>query len=422
MPAWRSETKSRVASLPVIAAALLETEGNMSLNASATTASSQPLTMQRLFAGIERPATVVIDMLLPHFRNIGLSWRSMLKERLQLKPSDIRMMNGLAVESHYDVLRSGDFKTYSASMEAQGAQLDSRSVPMDRAIAALSLYFEACLPFLTPTPKQLPAAALIRFVSISQYLVVVGYLNHRQTKWNELEQRLLDAEQRLRRFSVHLVNVYEQTGRRIARDLHDEIGHNLLVLKLYLELMNVDLKEGHPDHLSTKLEEAVALISHAIEGVRRLAFNLGPALLEEAGFLPTLRRYVGQFSDRTGIKATLNVQLTVKLPAIFEVTLYRVMQGALSNVVEHSHARHVQIDLHTRDGVLVMSIQDDGRGFDLGKTLRDPNQAFGLLAIRQRIELLGGKLRMDSRTRRVGKQGSGTTILVEIPLEDIEAA
>jgi len=386
------------------------------------TVASQPPTIQRLFAGIERPATVVIEMLLPHFHNIRVSWKSMLKERLQMKPSEIRMMSDLSIETHYEVLRAGDFKTFSALMEAQGELFDSRSVPMDHAISALSLYFEACLPFLTPTPKQLPVAALIRFISISQYLVVVGFLNHRQTKWNELEQRLLDAEQRLRRFSVHLVSVYEQTGRRIARDLHDEIGHNLLVLKLYLELMNVDLKEGHPDHLSTKLEEAVALISHAIEGVRRLAFNLGPALLEEAGFVPTLRRYVGQFSDRTAIKVTFNVQLTVKLPAIFEVTLYRVMQGTLSNVVEHSHARQVQIDLHTRSGVLMMTIRDNGRGFDLGKTLRDPNQAFGLLAIRQRIELLGGKLRMESRMRRTGKQGTGTTITVEIPLEDIEAA
>ena len=386
------------------------------------TASSQPLTIQRLFAGIERPSTAVIDMLLPHFRDIRLSWKSMLKERLQLRPGVIRVMSGLTIEAHYEVLKSANFKSYAALMEEQGELLDKRSIPMDEAISALSLYFEACLPFLTPTRKHLPVAALIRFVSISQYLVVVGFLNHRQTKWNELEQRLLDAEQRLRRFSVHLVNVYEQTGRRIARDLHDEIGHNLLVLKLYLELMNVDLKEGHPDHLSTKLEEAVTLISHAIDGVRRLAFNLGPALLEEAGFVATLHRYVGQFSDRTAIKATFNVQLSIKLPAIFEVTLYRVMQGALSNVVEHSHARHVQIDLHTRKGVLMMSICDDGRGFDLGKTLRDPNQAFGLLTIRQRVELLGGKLKMESRMRRVGKLGPGTTICVEIPLEDIEAA
>jgi len=393
----------------------------MTLTSNHTAGASRPLTMHRLFAGVERPATAVIESLLPHFRNIGMCWKAMLKGRLQLKPAAMRTLAGMTIESNYESLSSGDFKTYSTAMEAQGELYESHSIPMDHAIAALSLYFEACLPFLIESPKQQSIAAFVRFVSISQFLVVAGFLNHRQKEWNELEQRLVDAEQRLRRFSVHLVNVYEQTGRRIARDLHDEIGHNLLVLKLYLELMNVDLKEGHPDHLSTKLEEAVTLISHAIDGVRRLAFNLGPALLEEAGFIPTLRRYVGQFSDRTAIKAHFNFQLNVKLPAIFEVTLYRVIQGALSNVVEHSNARHVYIDLHTRDGVLLMTVRDDGRGFDLNKTLRDPNQAFGLLAIRQRIELLGGKLQMKSRTRRIGKQAPGTTINVEIPLEDIEA-
>src|SRR4051812_39914820 len=121
--------------------------------------SGQPLTIQRLFAGIERPAISVIGMLLPHFQAIRVSWKSMLKERLQLTPSAIRMMSGLTIESHYDALQAGDFKAYSALMEAQGELLDQRSVPMDEAISALSLYFEACLPFLAHTRKHLPVAA-----------------------------------------------------------------------------------------------------------------------------------------------------------------------------------------------------------------------------------------------------------------------
>jgi signal transduction histidine kinase len=263
---------------------------------------------------------------------------------------------------------------------------------------------------------------MVRFLAESQFAMILGFSRHRQEKWSEMENRLVEAEQRLRRFSVHLVSAYEQSGRRIARDLHDEIGHNLLVLKLYLELMNMDLKEGHPEQLSTKLDEAVGLIGHAIEGVRRLAFNLGPAILEEAGFLPTLQRYTKQFSDRTGIKTHVKVQLTVKLPSIFEVTLYRVVQGALSNVVEHSRAKNVRIGLATRRGILHMSIQDDGRGFDVSKTLMDPHQAFGLMTIRQRVELLGGKLRVESRARPAGQRNTGTRIEVEVPLEDIEAA
>jgi signal transduction histidine kinase len=369
---------------------------------------SPPLTTHLLLAGVERPVSAIAERLLPHSADIRAAWKVLLRDKLKLNPAEIRTLVGLKIESQYENLRSGEITAYIMWLEEQGKAFDRRSVPMDRAVAAFALYFEACIPFMTAGSSPLPAAALARFLSESEFALILGFSHHRQDKWTEMENRLVEAEQRLRRFSVHLVSAYEQTGRRIARDLHDEIGHNLLVLKLYLELMNMDLKEGHPEQLSTKLDEAVGLIGHAIEGVRRLAFNLGPAILEEAGFLPTLQRYAKQFSDRTGIKTHFKIQLTVKLPSIFEVTLYRVVQGALSNVVEHSRAKNVRLSLSARRGRLMLSIQDDGRGFDVSKTLMDPNQAFGLMTIRQRVELLGGKLRVDSRTKTDGKKGAGT--------------
>ena len=383
---------------------------------------SPSLTTQLLLAGVERPVAAMAERLLPHAADIRSAWRALLRDKLKLNIAEVRTLAALKIESQYESLRSGNVSAFVLWLEEQGQAFDRRSVPMDRAVAALALYFEACIPFLVAGSARLPATALVRFLAESEFALILGFSRHRQEKWNEMENRLVEAEQRLRRFSVHLVSAYEQTGRRIARDLHDEIGHNLLVLKLYLELMNMDLKEGHPEQLSTKLDEAVGLIGHAIEGVRRLAFNLGPAILEEAGFLPTLRRYAKQFSDRTGIKTYLKVQLTVKLPSIFEVTLYRVVQGALSNVVEHSRAKNVRLSLAARRGRLHLSIQDDGRGFDVDKTLMDPHQAFGLMTIRQRVELLGGKLRVDSRMRPSGRKSRGTRIEVEIPLEDIEAA
>jgi two-component system sensor histidine kinase DegS len=383
---------------------------------------SPPLTTHLLLAGVESPVAVIVEKLSPHFADIRSAWKALLRDKLKLSTSEIRTISALKIESQKENLCTGNFKSYVLWLEEQGELFDRRAIPMDRAIAALALYFEACIPFLVADPGPLPGAALLRFVSESELALILGFSRHRQEKWSEMENRLVEAEQRLRRFSVHLVHAYEQTGRRIARDLHDEIGHNLLVLKLYLELMNMDLKEGHPEQLITKLDEAVGLIGHAIEGVRRLAFNLGPAILEEAGFLPTLRRYAKQFEDRTGIKTHFKVQLTVKLPSIFEVTLYRVVQGALSNVVEHSRAKNVRLSLTARRGRLLMAISDDGRGFDVQKTSMDPHQAFGLMTIRQRIELLGGKLRVDSKIGAVGRKTGGTRIEVEIPLEDIEAA
>jgi len=380
------------------------------------------LACQTLLAGVERPMSGVMAQLSPHFSDIRTSWKGLLRDRLKLSTREIRRLAVLQLDSQGNALRSGDCQTYAVWLEEQGDQFERKSVPMDHAFTALALYFEACIPFLISGTVNLPAAALARFVFASEFFLMLGFSRSRQEKWNEMEHRLIDAEQRLRRFSVHLMSAYEQTGRRIARDLHDEIGHNLIVLKLYLELMSLDLKEGHPEKVIPKVDEAVALICHAVEGVRRLAFNLGPAILEEAGFVPTLQRYAKQFAERTGLKIYLKVQLTVKLPSIFEVALYRVLQGALSNVVEHSRARNVRVGLYVRHGTLLMSIQDDGRGFDIKKTLGDPNQAFGLMTIRQRVELLGGKLRMESRTRRAGPHTSGTRIEVEIPLEEIEAS
>lgn len=384
-----------------------------------------PLTIPRLFSGIERCASTVVDALLPHIDGIHRSWKKLLKEKLHLDPPAVRALLGLNIEAQYKNLQSGDIEAFSEALEAQGKLLQRRGIPMDRTVAAFTLYVEACVPFLSLSPHQLLLDALIQMVSASQYFLVMGYSRQSEEHWNELEQRLIESEKRVRHYSVHLVSIYEQTARSIARDLHDDIGHNLLVLKLYLELINVDLKEGHREHVSQKLDEAVNLIGHAIDGVRRLAFNLGPAILEEAGFVPTLRRYGEQFAERTGIKTRFDIQLSVKLPSIFEVTLYRVMQGALSNVVEHSGAKNVRIGLHTRRGkqvipIVTMSIEDDGKGFDLQKTLRYPNQAFGLMTMRQRVEMLGGKFRTESRSRSVGAEGPGTTIEVEIPVEAIE--
>ncbi len=386
------------------------------------TSGTQPLTALQVLTGIERPVSGLAERLLPHFTDIAQTWKALLRDRLKLDSAAIRMVWGLRLETQYENLLGGDITAYTNWLEAQGQSLEKRAIPMDQALAVLALYFEACSPFLVAGNTTLPAGAVVRFIFISEFFLSLGYLRNKEDRRNEMERRLIDAERRLRRFSIHLVNAYEQTGRRIARDLHDEIGHNLLVMKLYLELMTMDLKEGHPDQVIPKLDEAVTLIAHAIEGVRRLAFNLGPAILEEAGFVPTLQRYAKQFTDRTGIKAHFKIQLTVKLPSIFEVTLYRILQGALSNVVEHSRAKNVRVAMQVRRGRLVMSIQDDGRGFDLKKTKGDPSQAFGLMTIRQRVELLGGKLRVESLQNGKNRRGAGTLIEVEIPMEEMEVA
>jgi len=211
----------------------------------------------------------------------------------------------------------------------------------------------------------------------------------------------------------------ERERQSFSHDLHDDIGHNLLVLKLYLEIMATDLKRGDFSQLQSKLEEALALVSYAVDSVRRLMLDLGPAMLAQFGFLPALKIYARQFILRTGIQVHLEeANLPENLPSSYETALYRVLQGALSNVVQHSHAKHVKVRLGSvKRSVLVMSLEDDGKGFALASTLSQ--QAFGLTAMRERIERIGGKFHIESWPLRPGSRRHGTRIEVDLPLRGI---
>jgi signal transduction histidine kinase len=238
-----------------------------------------------------------------------------------------------------------------------------------------------------------------------------------------LEERISQAERRSQDFSVQLGEAYEKERRRLAQDLHDEIGHDLIVLKLYTEVIALDLKKGDIGKLRRKLKESVALIQHALKSVRHLTFDLGPAVWNEQGFVPAVRLYTRQFAKRTGIKVRLDAaRLQADLPARCETALYKVLQGALANVVAHADARSVKITLAGGRESVAMRIVDDGRGFNVGRKLGQPRDSYGLRAMRERVELLGGAIHFASRPARLRTDCRGTTIEALLPLQDSEIA
>jgi signal transduction histidine kinase len=187
------------------------------------------------------------------------------------------------------------------------------------------------------------------------------------------------------------------------------------VLKLYVEMIASELAKGSRRPLGPKLEETLALIAHAIESVRRLTLDLGPAFLDTLGFLPALRGFVRQFSQRTGIKVRLEESgAPVSMPTSHETALYRVLLGALSNVAKHSKARHATVALSRKGTVFAMSVEDDGHGFDVRAV--SPDSSFGLTAMRERVRGLHGRLSIRSRRARRRGESSGTRIEVRLPL------
>jgi signal transduction histidine kinase len=236
-----------------------------------------------------------------------------------------------------------------------------------------------------------------------------------------MSEKVSLAEKRAQDFSIELGNAYEKERRRLAQDLHDEIGHDLIVLKLYTQVIALDLKKGDLGPLRHKLKESVSLIKHALKGVRHLTFDLGPAIWNEQGFIPAVRMYVRQLATRTGLRVRFTAAgLKTKLPARYETALYKVLQGAISNVAAHAQAQHVKISLASRRESVVMRIEDDGKGFQVGRKLSAPPHSYGLRAMRDRIELLGGSIHFSSRPSRRRIEGRGTIIEFHLPLHESE--
>ncbi|MCX6618239.1 MAG: sensor histidine kinase [Acidobacteria bacterium] len=379
---------------------------------------------RRLLASMHRPLVGVLEVLAAHKRPITASWRRRMAG-LGLPAGQVELLSGLSLLTLGGCLRAGNFEGYRQAAEHRGHLLAEGGISEEHAVAALALLGECCLPYLGWNSSEARglAAALARLTSTAQLSVISGYENQRAAGWRALEQRLRSAEERLRNFSMHLINISEQDRSRLSRDLHDEVGHNLLVLKLYMEMIAMDLKEGKSSQVVEKLEEAVELVGQAIEGVRRLAFNLGPAILDEMGFVPSLKRYARQFTARTRIRVRVEPRnMPAELPSSYQVALYRVFQGALSNIAQHAQAKNAKVTLGSAGGSISMVIEDDGIGFDVEKVMRDSNQAFGLMAMRQRIEMLGGGIRAESQPQRAGAKTGGTHIEVRLPLLEASGA
>jgi two-component system, NarL family, sensor histidine kinase DevS len=216
----------------------------------------------------------------------------------------------------------------------------------------------------------------------------------------DLSERI--AQDALRR----VVEAQELERRRLARELHDETGQALTSILLGLK----GLEERIGDEASREAaQELRELVVSTLQDVRRLAVELRPTALDDFGLVAALERLAGSFSEQTGISVDFETALAnERLPAEVETALYRIVQESLTNVVKHARARRVSILLARRAGVVKAVVEDDGRGFDPTE-LRD--DGFGLVGMRERLALLGGRLEVESRPE------SGTTIAAEVPTQ-----
>jgi two-component system, NarL family, sensor histidine kinase UhpB len=233
------------------------------------------------------------------------------------------------------------------------------------------------------------------------------------TERKRAEEALKESEDQLRRLSAQILSAQEAERSRISKELHDELGQALTLIKLRIGSISRKLRKDQAQ-LHDLCNLNLSYIDEVIKNVRRMSRDLSPMILEDLGLTTALRRLANDFADASGVKLKMDIADVdhLFLPA-YNIEFYRIVQETLTNISKHSEANNVSLAVQLQDGQVRFSIEDDGKGMEVkpAKVKEGCHTGLGLVTIRERVRMFGGKLELDS-----GK-GRGTRVSFFIPVE-----
>ncbi|MDP4175715.1 MAG: PAS domain S-box protein [Bacteroidota bacterium] len=224
------------------------------------------------------------------------------------------------------------------------------------------------------------------------------------------EQKLRQSKEQLRDLASHLQSIREEERTMIAREIHDELGQVLTVLKIQISLLSNKLREDQKE-LKEKISSVSGLIDSTVESVQKISSQLRPGILDDLGLVPAIEWQAQDFQERTGILCGLNLfRDEISLDRNKSTAVFRIFQEALTNIARHSAADRVDITLRTEDNALLLEITDNGRG--ITPVQISDQKSLGLLGMKERALILGGTVQIS------GADKCGTTVSVFIPLDN----
>jgi len=246
-------------------------------------------------------------------------------------------------------------------------------------------------------------------------LTAIGHQIGTAIEQARLYERLAKASERYQALLRHSLTAQEEERKRIARELHDETAQALTSITLSLQAL-ISIAEmkgiGEADFVE-RLRKTHSYAVHASNEIVKLMKELRPTLLDELGLPAAINRYAKNALEPQGIGVSAEFKgMEQRLPREVEVELFRISQGAIGNILEHSGAKHISIKLECNSTRCVLRIEDDGKGFDVSKiTQVDPSgRGAGLFTMKERVKLIGGRCYIDSQP------GQGTKVIVQTPL------
>ncbi|HYE36751.1 PAS domain S-box protein [Methylocaldum sp.] len=221
------------------------------------------------------------------------------------------------------------------------------------------------------------------------------------------EQEIRESRELLQHLVAHRENLREEEKKRIAREIHDELGQILTAMKMDISLIRMSFCQNNPE-LTEKIQTLRTLVDRTVEVVRNISTDLRPSTLD-LGIASALEWLVKEFATRTGIPCVLIKMADISLDEQLSIAIFRIAQESLTNVAKHANAGRVSVLLACEDDRIRVEIQDDGCGFDV--TAKHKHKSFGLLGIQERASALGGEFDIHSVPKK------GTRLEVRLPLK-----
>jgi signal transduction histidine kinase len=295
--------------------------------------------------------------------------------------------------------QSGDFELAGKGQPHRFVNIEAQCLPNKQ---------ECRATVLDITARKVAEAAQIRLeVMTASNRKLEQEIIRRKT----LEQALKLSEQQLRQLSHEILLAQEAERKRISRELHDTVLQTLVGISVHLASLTPKPSDN-PTSLRRKIAQTQLLVEKSLAMVHRFAVELRPTVLDDLGLIPALHTFMKDFTKRTGVRASLTAYAAVNdLPIDQSAVLYRVALEALNNVAIHAQASAVEVQIKKLPDWICLTITDDGKSFDVKRVLRTKgNGRLGLLGMRERLEMVGGKFSIKSTP------GHGTTVTARIPV------
>lgn len=300
-----------------------------------------------------------------------------------LMPSPYREMHDGFI-AHY--LQTGEKKIIGIGREVVGQRKDGATFPIDLAVA--EMHFGERRMF----------TGMVRDI----------------TERKQTEEALRRSQSELRRLSAHQELVKEEERKRIAQEIHDELGAFLTGIKAYVSVsIDRTARAGLP--VDPLLADTAELADNAIKTVRKVITDLRPSVLDQLGVWAALEWYTDQMAERSGLECACSIDpsaLEVEIDHERSTMLFRIVQEALTNVMRHANASCVTVQAECRESAIYLKVEDDGKGIDTDRLLN--RDSWGLLGMYERTRHFGGDLRIT------GTPGKGTVVALRLPLRKVD--